>query len=134
VGHVDSEVDTRLEAVGGDDALRLRGLAAISQAKLAYRLFRDQFSGPRWERLAALGAHRQRPLWASTSSNNPAYLDTLCSASPSRLGSRSNTGRSPRPFTATETAGPVTLETGRAVQRVSVGLWWTSSTSWTHRA
>jgi transaldolase len=77
VSRVDSEVDCRLEAIGGDDALALRGLAAIAQAKLAYRLFRDRFSGPRWERLAALGAHRQRPLWASTSTKNPAYPDTL---------------------------------------------------------
>jgi transaldolase len=76
VSRVDSEVDSRLEAVGGDDALALRGLAAIAQAKLAYRLFRDEFSGPRWERLAAGGAHRQRPLWASTSTKNPAYPDT----------------------------------------------------------
>ena len=77
VSRVDSEVDGRLEAVGGDDALGLRGLAAIAQAKLAYRLFRGQFSGPRWERLAALGAHNQRPLWASTSTKNPAYPDTV---------------------------------------------------------
>jgi transaldolase len=77
VSRVDSEVDRSLEEIGGDDALGLRGLAAIAQAKLAYRLFRDRFSGPRWERLAALGAHRQRPLWASTSTKNPAYPDTL---------------------------------------------------------
>jgi transaldolase len=77
VSRVDSEVDGRLAAIGTDDALELRGLAAIAQAKLAYRLFRDQFSGPRWERLAALGAHLQRPLWASTSTKNPAYPDTL---------------------------------------------------------
>jgi transaldolase len=77
VSRVDSEVDGRLEAVGGDEALGLRGLAATAQAKLAYRLFRDQFSGPRWERLAARGAHRQRPLWASTSTKNAAYPDTL---------------------------------------------------------
>jgi transaldolase len=76
VSRVDTEVDRRLEAVGGVDALGLRGLAAIAQAKLAYRLFRDQFSGPRWERLSALGAHHQRPLWASTSTKNPAYSDT----------------------------------------------------------
>ena len=55
----------------------LRGRAAVAQAKLAYRLFRERFSGARWERLAALGAHRQRPLWASTSTKNPAYPDTL---------------------------------------------------------
>ncbi len=77
VSRVDSEVDTRLEAVGGADALGLSGRAAVAQARLAYRLFRERFSGARWERLNALGAHRQRPLWASTSTKNPAYPDTL---------------------------------------------------------
>ena len=77
VSRVDSEVDSRLGAIGTDDALGLRGLAAIAQAKLAYRVFEERFRGPRWERLAALGAHLQRPLWASTSTKNPAYPDTL---------------------------------------------------------
>lgn len=77
VSRVDSEVDRRLEAVGAGEALGLRGRAAVAQAKLAYRLFREQFSGPRWERLATLGAHRQCPLWASTSTKDPAYPDTL---------------------------------------------------------
>jgi transaldolase len=77
VSRVDTEVDRRLDTVGTDDALGLRGLAALAQAKLAYRLFREQFAGPRWQRLADLGAHLQRPLWASTSTKNPAYADTL---------------------------------------------------------
>jgi transaldolase len=77
VSRVDREVDTRLEAVGGDDARGLRGRAGVAQAKLAYRLFRDRFAGARWERLSALGAHLQRPLWASTSTKNPAYPDTV---------------------------------------------------------
>jgi transaldolase len=77
VSRVDSEVDSRLEAVGDVDALGLRGRAGVAQAKLAYRLFRDRFAGARWERLSALGAHVQRPLWASTSTKNPAYPDTL---------------------------------------------------------
>jgi transaldolase len=77
VSRVDSEVDTRLEAVGGVDALGLRGRAGVAQAKLAYRLFRDRFAGARWERLSALGAHLQRPLWASTSTKNPVYPDTV---------------------------------------------------------
>ncbi len=55
----------------------MRGKAAVAQAKLAYALFRDRFSGPRWEALAARGARVQRPLWASTSTKNPAYPDTL---------------------------------------------------------
>ena len=77
VSRVDTEVDRRLETVGTADALELRGRAAIAQAKLAYKLFLDRFSGPRWEQLAAKGAHLQRPLWASTSTKNPAYRDTL---------------------------------------------------------
>jgi transaldolase len=76
VSRVDTEVDRRLAATGTDDALALRGRAAIAQAKLAYRLFQERFSGQRWQRLADLGAHRQRPLWASTSTKNPAYPDT----------------------------------------------------------
>jgi len=77
VSRVDTEVDRRLEAIGSDEALALRGKAAVAQAKLAYRDFRRTFSGPRWEALAARGAHRQRPLWASTSTKNPAYPETL---------------------------------------------------------
>jgi transaldolase len=77
VSRVDSEVDGRLETLGGDPAAALRGRCAVAQAKLAYRLFQERFSGERWERLAQLGAHRQRPLWASTSTKNPSYPDTL---------------------------------------------------------
>ena len=77
VSRVDTEVDGRLEAIGTPEALALRGTAAVAQAKLAYELFRRRFSGPRWQALAARGAHLQRPLWASTSTKNPAYPDTL---------------------------------------------------------
>jgi transaldolase len=77
VSRVDTEVDRRLDAIGTGDALALRGQAAVAQAKLAYRLFRHRFAGERWERLAAQGAHLQRPLWASTSTKNPSYPDTL---------------------------------------------------------
>ena len=77
VSRVDTEVDRRLEAIGTDEALELRGRAAVAQAKLAYELFQHQFSGARWQRLSDLAAHRQRPLWASTSTKNPAYPDTL---------------------------------------------------------
>ena len=77
VSRVDTEVDRRLDAIASAAAAALRGRAAVAQAKLAYQLFRDRFSGERWERLAALGAHPQRPLWASTSTKNPAYPDTL---------------------------------------------------------
>jgi transaldolase len=77
VSRVDTEVDRRLDAVGTPAALALRGKAALAQAKLAYRLFGDRFAGERWERLAARGAQVQRPLWASTSTKNPSYPDTL---------------------------------------------------------
>ena len=63
VSRVDSEVDRRLETIGTPEALELRGKAALAQAKLAYRLFRSRFSGPRWQALVARGARVQRPLW-----------------------------------------------------------------------
>ena len=77
VSRVENEVDGRLKAIGTEQALALRGRAAVAQAKLAYQLFCQQFSGERWARLAGLGTHRQRPLWASTSTKNPDYADTL---------------------------------------------------------
>ncbi|MHB8329580.1 MAG: transaldolase [Acidimicrobiales bacterium] len=81
VSRVDTEVDRRLETLAagaGERAqwlLGLRGTAAVAQARDAYRLFRERFAGPRWEALASRGAHVQRPLWASTSTKNPAYPD-----------------------------------------------------------
>jgi transaldolase len=77
VSRVDTEVDRRLHATGTPQALALQGTAALAQAKLAYQLFRDRFSGPRWQALTDRGARVQRPLWASTSTKNPAYPDTL---------------------------------------------------------
>ena len=77
VSRVDTEVDHRLEQIGGDEAMALRGKAALANAKLAYELFTERFRGPRWEALAARGARVQRPRWASTSTKNPAYPDTL---------------------------------------------------------
>jgi len=77
VSRVDVEIDRRLEALGTPEALALRGRAAVAQAQLAYTQFRQVFDGPRWEALAARGARLQRPLWASTSTKNPAYPDTL---------------------------------------------------------
>jgi transaldolase len=77
VSRVDTEIDRRLDEIGSPDALELKGMAAVANAKLAYELFRTRFSGPRWEALEARGARLQRPLWASTSTKNPAYSDTL---------------------------------------------------------
>lgn len=76
VSRVDTEVDRRLEDIGEPGA-DLAGKAAVAQAKLAYQLFRKHFSGERWANLEAKGAHLQRPLWASTSTKNPAYPDLL---------------------------------------------------------
>ena len=77
ISRVDVEIDKRLEAIGTDEARALKGKAAVAQAKLADRLFRSSFSGPRWEALVARGARVQRPLWASTSTKDPALPDTL---------------------------------------------------------
>ena len=77
ISRVDTEVDRRLESVGTEKALALRGQAAVAQGQLAGQMARDAFAGPRWEALAARGARVQRPLWASTSTKNPAYPDTL---------------------------------------------------------
>jgi transaldolase len=77
ISRVDTETDRRLEAIGTPEALALRGKAAVAQGKLAYRQFRRVHSGPRWEALAKRGARVQRPLWASTSTKNKAYPDTL---------------------------------------------------------
>ena len=82
VSRVDTEIDHRLETLaGGPDGdasvLALRGKAAVAQAQQAYQHFLATFSGPRWEALAAKGARVQRPLWASTSTKNPAYSDLL---------------------------------------------------------
>lgn len=77
ISRVDSEVDRLLDEEGSKKALALRGTAAIAQAKLAYQQFQSTFSGTRWAALARRGAQLQRPLWASTSTKNPAYADTL---------------------------------------------------------
>jgi transaldolase len=79
VSRVDTEIDRRLEKLADGDAgiLGLRGKAAVAQAQVAYQHFHQAFSGDRWEALRAKGARVQRPLWASTSTKNPAYPDLL---------------------------------------------------------
>jgi transaldolase len=74
VSRVDTEADRRLEEKGNTE---LQGKLAIANAKLAYQHYLEAFSGPRWEALAAKGATKQRCLWASTSTKNPAYRDVL---------------------------------------------------------
>src|SRR6188472_1573312 len=77
VSRVDTEVDKRLDAIGTDEATALKSKAAIANARLAYELFQQSFAGDRWEALAAQGATRQRPLWASTGVKDPSLPDTL---------------------------------------------------------
>lgn len=86
VSRVDTAVDKRLDALLGDAKasgedtsmlVSLRGKAAIANAKRAYQLFRETFSGARWAALRSQGANGQRPLWASTSTKDPAYSDIL---------------------------------------------------------
>ncbi|WP_395691835.1 transaldolase [Nocardioides sp.] len=77
VSRVDTEVDKRLEAVGSDVALALRGKAAVANALVAYGAFEEVFGSDRWRDLEAAGANRQRPLWASTGVKNPDYDDTM---------------------------------------------------------
>lgn len=75
VSRVDTQVDRRLEAIGTPEALALRGKIAVANAKMAYQAFKEVFASERFARLAAHGARVQRPLWASTSTKNPAYSD-----------------------------------------------------------
>ncbi len=75
ISRVDAKVDSLLQEIGSKQALELRGTAATANAQLAYRRFREIFSGDDFAPLAARGARVQRPLWASTSTKNPAYSD-----------------------------------------------------------
>ncbi|MGC4982830.1 transaldolase [Streptomyces sp. DT193] len=85
VSRVDNEIDKRLAKNGTDDALALKGRAALANARLAYEAYETVFGsadgsvegGARWTALAASGAQKQRPLWASTGVKDPAYKDTL---------------------------------------------------------
>src|SRR5215204_5078606 len=74
VSRIDSEADTQLEELGADD---LKGELAIANAKLAYQIYKEVFGGARWKKLAENGANPQRLLWASTSTKNPDYPDTI---------------------------------------------------------
>ena len=76
VSRVDTEIDARLEAAGGD-AVKLKGKAGLANARLAYEVFEEMFSSQRWARLEAHGANVQRPLWASTGVKDPSLPDTL---------------------------------------------------------
>jgi transaldolase len=77
VSRVDTEVDKRLDKIGGEEAKALKSKAAIANARLAYELYEQRLATPRWEALAAKGAKVQRPLWASTSVKDPSLPDTM---------------------------------------------------------
>ncbi|MGB5532815.1 MAG: transaldolase, partial [Acidimicrobiia bacterium] len=77
VSRVDNKIDPALDAIGTDEALALRGIAAVANAKLAYRRYQEIFEGPPFAAARARGARPQRALWASTSTKNPAYSDVL---------------------------------------------------------
>jgi transaldolase len=77
VSRVDTEIDGRLEKIGSDAAKALKGRAAVANARLAYERYEKVFTGERWAALAAAGARPQRPLWASTSTKDPALPDTI---------------------------------------------------------
>jgi len=77
VSRVDGEIDKRLDAVGSQEAKALKGKAAVANARLAYEAYEQVFASERFEALAAQGANRQRPLWASTGVKDPSYPDTL---------------------------------------------------------
>jgi transaldolase len=77
VSRVDTLTDDMLDKVGGDEALELKGKVAVANAKLAYRRYREIFEGEAFATLASAGTRPQRVLWASTSTKNPAYPDTM---------------------------------------------------------
>ncbi|QLL09565.1 transaldolase [Mycobacterium vicinigordonae] len=78
VSRVDTEIDKRLEDIGSEEALALRGQAGVANARLAYAAYQQVFEGgERFQALAGDGARVQRPLWASTGVKNPDYSDTL---------------------------------------------------------
>jgi transaldolase len=76
VSRVDTEVDKRLDGID-EDVTAVRGRVGVANARLAFQAFERFFAGDRWDRLAAQGAHVQRPLWASTGVKNPDYRDTM---------------------------------------------------------
>jgi transaldolase/glucose-6-phosphate isomerase len=78
VSRIDTAIDKRLDKLDDEGAAdRFRGKVAIANAKLAYARYKALFAGPRWQALAAAGAKTHRLLWASTSTKNPTYKDTM---------------------------------------------------------
>jgi transaldolase len=77
VSRVDTEIDARLDKIGTEEAVALKGKAGIANAQLAYEHFEKVIASDRWKALEAKGAHPQRPLWASTGVKDPNYDDTM---------------------------------------------------------
>jgi transaldolase len=77
VSRFDTEVDPRLESIGTEEALALRGVTAVANARVAYGMFLERFGSDRFRELAGAGARIQKPLWASTSTKNPDYPDLI---------------------------------------------------------
>lgn len=77
VSRVDTEIDKRLDAIGGDAAKAAKGKSALANARLAYEAYEEVFAGARWAALDKARANKQRPLWASTGVKDPALKDTL---------------------------------------------------------
>jgi transaldolase len=77
VSRMDTEVDGRLDKLGTPEAAAVRGKTAVANARLAYELYQQKFSSERWAALEARGAHKQKPLWASTSTKDPSFNDTM---------------------------------------------------------
>jgi transaldolase len=76
ISRIDSSIDALIKKDGSPKATAMLGKAAIANAHLAYQLFEEKFASDRWIALAANGAHKQRPLWASTGVKDPTYADT----------------------------------------------------------
>jgi len=76
VSRVDNAIDAKLDGLGTPEAAELRGKVALANARLAYARYERMLADPRWPALAREGARPQRPLWASTSTKDPAYRDT----------------------------------------------------------
>ncbi|MEV5967122.1 transaldolase [Kribbella sp. NPDC051952] len=77
VSRIDTEVDARLDAIGTSAALELKGHAALANARLGYAAYEEVIASERWKRLGQAGAHKQRPLWASTGVKSKDYPDTM---------------------------------------------------------
>jgi transaldolase len=112
VSRVDSEIDKRLDAMKNTD---LKGKAAIANAKLAYQLFLERFSSPRWKALEAKGARVQKPLWASTSTKNPSYRDVMYVEQ--LIGPRSINTMPPATIDATRDHGEVSRTVDKDVDK-----------------